>query len=219
MIFLDAKQKLIALAAVLTILGSVLWIYRHEFGGPEFNVALQEVVGQVLAEQTSRLLPGGGRVVIITMEKGNAPELKAQLGAFEKALKSSHGLAIQETVTLDPGDNPKFRPGSGLSAKRFLKIVRKHPTAGAFVSFVGAPQLSDTELAQLKSAPTLIAETHSPEKLLGLFEKKVLLAAVVPRFEFPAPGPRKPHTGRELFDYYFQVVAPGATLPSEDPAP
>ncbi len=120
---------------------------------------------------------------------------------------------------LDPGDNPKYRPGSGLSAKRFLKIVRKNAGADAIVSFVGAPELSDEELAQMKSVPKFIAEAHSPEKFTNLLEKKILLAAIVPRYEFPAPGPKKPATGRQWFDHYFQILRPESPPPKQDELP
>jgi len=215
----DAKQKLLALSALLAILGSALWIYRTEFLAPGFNVPLQEAVGQAIAQETSRMVGHTGGVVIVSTDTSHAPELKVQIEAFEKQLKRLGAITVTEKVVLDPGDDPKYRPGSGLSAKRFLKIVRKHHRASAIVSFVGAPHLSDVELGQLKSVPKFIAETHSPEKLINLFEKKILLAAVVPRYEFPAPGPRKPKTSREWFDHYFQIIAPGADLPKPDEAP
>ena len=215
----DAKQKLIALSAVLVILGSGLWIYRREFGPPEINVPLQKAVGETMAEQTAHVVGRAGTVVLVTTELRVAPELKVQIEAFQKRLEKLGGITVKETLTLDPGDNPKYRPGSGLSAKRFLKIARKHPSASAIVSFVGAPELSESELAQLQSTPRLIAETHSPDKLVNMFDKKILLAAVVPRFEFPAPGPQKPKTGHDWFDRYFQIVGSGAQLPKVDETP
>jgi hypothetical protein len=139
--------------------------------------------------------------------------------AFEKHLKQLGGITIKDRIVLDPGDNPKYRPGSGLSEKRFLKIVRKSHGVDAIVSFVGAPEIADQALAQMKVCPKFIAETHSPEKLVNLIEKKVLLVAVVPRFEFPAPGPRKPETMRQWFDHYFQVVSADSALPKPDEAP
>src|SRR5258708_6018433 len=169
----DAKQKLMGLAAICVILGSVLWIYRTEFGTSNLNVPLHQAVGQIMAEETLRVAGHTGGVVLVTTDTAHAPELKVQIEAFEKELKR-RGITVKEKVTLDPGDNPKYRPGAGLSAKRFLKIVRKHPGTDAIVSFVGAPQLSEVEIAQLKSIPKFIAETHSPDKLVSLFQKKIL---------------------------------------------
>jgi len=216
---LDAKQKLLALSAILAILGSALWIYRKEFASPDINIPLHQAVGQAMARETSRLVGRLVKVVLATTETGQAPELKVQIEAFKKELRQLGGITIEDTLTLEPGDNPKYRPGAGLSAKRFLKIARKHAKADAIVSFVGAPQLSEAEIAQLKSIPKFVAETHSPEKLVDLFLKKILRAAIVPRYEFPAPGPRKPRTGRELFDRYFQIVASDTALPKQDELP
>ena len=215
----SSRQKLVVGAAIAAILASAVSIYYFEFRAPDANVPLHQSVGHALAEETSRVLGHHGNIVIISMDARNSPELKIQVAAFSKELQTLGDLTIKDNVILDPGENPKFRPGSGLSAKRFLKIVRKHPGTDAFVSFVGAPQLSDEDVAQLKSSPKLIAETHSPEKLMNLLQKRILVCAIVPRFEFPAPGPRQPHTSRQWFDHYFQVVAADTQLPNADDSP
>ncbi len=200
------KQKLTALGALLAIAASALWIYWREFATPQFNVPLHQAVGQVMAEETARLVGHSGTVLIVAMDTGKAPELKVQLDAFEKRLKALGQITVKDRLLLDPGENPKYRPGSGLSAKRFLKVARKNLGADAIVSFVGAPELTDAELARMKSAPIFIAEAHSPERLIPLLEKKILQVAIVPRYEFPAPGPRKPETDRQWFDNKFQIV-------------
>jgi len=213
------KQQLLAWASLGSILASGLWIYHYEFRTTDANAPLHESVGLALADETVRILGHHGNIVIVTMDSRSSPELKLQMSAFEKDLKAIGGIATRDKVVLDPGENPKFRPGSGLSAKRFLKICRKHKAADAIVSFVGAPELSEQDLVQLKGSPKLIAETRSPEKLENLLEKKILVSAIVPRFEFPAPGPRKPETSRQWFDHYFQIVTPDTVLPAADGSP
>lgn len=214
-----SKQRLLVAACLVAIVASMAWIYEFEFRTPESNVPLHRAVGMALADETARVIGHHGNIVIVTMDTRKSPELKLQMDAFEKDVKTIGGITTKDKVVLDPGENPKFRPGSGLSAKRFLKIARKHPGADAIVSFVGVPELSDQELAQLKTAPKLIAETHSPEKLVNLLEKKVLVAAIVPRFDFPAPGPRKPETSRQWFDHYFQILTPESALPVANDSP
>jgi len=172
-----------------------------------------------MAEEAARLVGHTGKVIVVTVNVPDAPELKVQVAAFEKQLKLLGGITVKEKIFLDPGDSLKYRAGAGLSAKHFLKIARKNPGADAIVSFVGAPPVSDIDLQELKSLPKVVAETHSPEKLTLLFKKKVLLAAIVPRFEFPAPGPRKPQTGRQWFERYFQILVPDSRLPVDEPAP
>ncbi len=215
----NPRQRLVAAGAILAILASAFWIYRTEFAAPGVNRPLHEAVGQVLAEETVRIVGHTGKVVIVTVDTRTAPELKVQVQAFEQHLKSLSSLAIKDKVVLDPGDNPKYRPGSGLSTKRFLKIVRKHPGVDAIVSFVGAPPMTESEITQVKSTPKFIAETHSPERLAGLFVKQILNVAIVPRYQFPAPGPKKPQTDRQWFDRYFQLVKADTLMPAEDASP
>jgi len=205
--------------AVATILASALWIYHWESAPSDVNVPLHESVGIMLAEETFRAVGHSGKIVLVTTETGRAPELKLQIAAFQKQLKTLGGCTIADKVVLDPGENPKYRPGSGLSAKRFVKIARKHKGVDAIVSFVGAPDVTPEDLKQLKSVPKFIAETRSPEKLVGLLEQKILFSAIVPRFDFPAPGPRKPQTTRQWFDHYFQIVNTNTVVPKDDASP
>jgi hypothetical protein len=212
-------QKLLVAGCLLAIAGSGVWIYHYEFGSSGRNTPLQQAVGKVLAEETARIVGRPGKIVVVTAESSGAPELKVQFDAFQKALKLLGGITIQDKVVLDPGDNPKYRPGAGLSGKHLLKIVRKHAGADAIVSLVGAPALSEQDLGQLKAPIKLIAETHSPEKLVALLDKKILVSAIVPRFEFPAPGPHKPQTSRQWFDLYFQILTPDSHLAAADENP
>src|SRR5262249_29676852 len=148
---------LIGLGAILAILASAAWILWFELGPAKQNVQLHQAVGQVMAEETSRLIGRAGGIVVVTVDNRTAPELKIQLDTFRKQLKLLGAMTIKDTIVLDPGDNPKFRAGAGLSAKRFLKIVRKHPDAAAIISFVGAPEMTDEELSQMKTIPKFIA--------------------------------------------------------------
>jgi hypothetical protein len=214
-----SRQLLLAAGALLAIVASGFWIYYTQFATPAANRELHEAVGRVMAEETARVVGHLGKVVIVTADLPDAPELKIQVAAFEKHLKLLGGISVKNKIVMDVGDNLKYRPGAGLSAKHFLKIARKNSSADAVVSFVGAPELTDSDLQQLKSMPKVIAETRSPEKLLNLLDKKILVAAIVPRFEFPAPGPRKPQTPRQWFDRYFQVLDPQSRLPVADALP
>jgi len=213
------SQKWLAALSVVAIIVSATWIYYSQFTAKVHDPQLQSAVGEVLGEETVHLLPHNAAIAVVTMQANEAPEIKVQLEAFKDELKSNSSITIKDEVVLDPGDNPKYRPGSGLSAKRFLKIARKNKDVDAIISFVGAPELTDDEISQLKTTPRLIAETHSPEKLKTMFDKKILQLAIVPRFQFPAPGPHKPETGRQWFDRYFQVIETNTPLPKRNSAP
>jgi len=209
----------LVVACALAIIGSAIWIYHFEVGSSDTNLPLQESVGQILAAETARVTGRPAKIVLVTVNAPGVPELKDQLDAFQKELKRIGGITIQDKVVLDPGDSQKYRAGAGLSSKHLLKVIRKHEGVDAIVSLVGVPEVSDQDLAQVKSVPKIVAETHSPEKLVGLLDKKILVSAIVPRFEFPAPGPRKPKTGREWFDRYFQIITPDSHLAAAEETP
>lgn len=99
---------------------------------------------------------------------------------------------------LDTKDQPKYRTGGGLSSGRFVRTMQKKQRLDAIVSFVCAPNLSESEYEELSKIklPKFITESMATEKLPKLFEKKVLQVAIVPRYEFPSPiqsSPKNSH--------------------------
>lgn len=203
---LATKQLLVGGACLLLIAASGLWTWRTQFAAPKFNLVLHQSVGLALAEETARLVNHSGKVVVIAIELAGVPELKAQLDAFEHALQRFPGIKLEKSYKIDTDDKPKYSFGTGLSGRRFVRIVNKNLEADALVSFIGVPTLSGGDLAQLKKTPKFIAEARSADKLRRLFEQKVLSAAVVSRFQFPTPVKGQPRNPREWFDQRFQIV-------------
>jgi len=75
------------------------------------------------------------------------------------------------------------------------------------VSFVGVPDPEDEDMSKLeRKPPRFIAFTRDLDKLPKLFKNRTLRVAIVPRYEFPAPGPENPKTPQEWFDKRFQIV-------------
>lgn len=211
MISRRTKQWLIAIAAILVTAACAFWIYRTEFAAPKFNLILHQAVGRVMAEETSLLLGDHGSIVIIAMEFEKVPEMRIQIEEFKNTLERASRIKVRQTYMLETEKQPKYGLGSGLSGRRYVRIVNKNASASAIVSFVGAPSLTDEEIGQLTARPKLIAEARSAAKLKPLFEKQVLHTAIVGRFEFPGPVQGKPHTHREWFDQRFQVVTAANT--------
>jgi hypothetical protein len=201
------KNRIIATAAILTILASCVWIYFTQFKATQYNVGLHRRIGQVLAEQAFKALGSKGRIVSIAIDTKEWPELKIQLEAFKAALNKFGQFEIRE-YELDTKDQPKYGLGSGLSGRRYVRTVKKNDKADLFVSFVGAPKLTSEEVAELGNKPKLIVESRSGDNLYGLFQDKLVIAAVVSRFQFPAPAPEKPHTPEEWFVKRYQVLTP-----------
>jgi hypothetical protein len=201
------KNRLIAAGAILAIVASCVWIYFTQFKATQYNVGLHRHIGQVLAEQASKALGSKGQIVSIAIDSKEWPELKIQLDAFKAGLKKLGQYEIRE-YELDTKDQPKYGLGSGLSGRRYVRTVKKNEKADLFVSFVGAPKLSPEEVAELSKKPKLVVESRSGENLYGLFEDKLVVAAVVSRFQFPAPAPEKPHTPHEWFVKRYQILTP-----------
>jgi len=181
-------------------------IYRSQFVREPINEGLHRTIGRVMAEETARLLNNTGRVVVIAMERSKAPELRAQLAEFEKGLKEISSIRIKETYNLDTEDQLKYAFGSGLSPRRFTRIVNKSQHLDAVVSFVGAPNLGVDDAAEVKRGTKVIALCRSYDKLRKFFETKLIQVAVVKRFQFPNPIQGKPRNARELFTQQFQIV-------------
>ena|SRR5258708_1774522 len=204
---MSPKQKnvLLGTGSLLVIVASALWIYYHEFRAAKHSVALHERVGQVLAEQTASLIGKKGRVVMISIDPKEWPELKTQIDAFKDTLKKLGDYEVRD-YQLDTKDQPKYGVGSGLSGRRYVRTVKKNEKADVFVSFIGAPKMSKDEVAELAKKPKFIAESRSGDNLPVLFENRLVDVAVVSRFEFPAPGPEKPNTPQEWFAKRYQVL-------------
>ena len=213
----NQKNALLAIGLVLVIAASSAWIYYHEFRAPKHNVRLHQRVGEVMAEQTAKVVGPKGRLVLITMPTGAEPELQTQLEAFRRKLRKLGHYDLKEHE-LDIKEQPKYSLGAGLSGRRFVRTVKSNPKADGIVSFVGAPRLSEEELTELTKSPKFIAETRSPDHLPKLFEKQIIQVAVVSRFVFPAPSPRKPRTPQEWFDKRYQIIAADAveTIPKPE---
>src|SRR6266498_1288612 len=192
-----AKELLIAALCLAATAGSAFWIYRTQFAAPKFNVVLHRAVGRVLAQETARLLHDTGKVVVVTIELRDVPELKVQLAEFERTLKQFPKVVLDKSYKLETDDKPKYSFGTGLSGRRYVRIVNKNPGADAIVSLIGAPSLTAEEVTQLKTSPRVIVEARSAEKLRTLFERHLVQAAIVSRFQFPTPIKGTPHNAQE----------------------
>jgi hypothetical protein len=201
------KSLLISIVAVAAIVIAGLSIYRNNRPPKnEVKLSVQEAVGEALAEETIHATGGKGEIVLITLEEGQSPELDQYVAAFKDRIYDS-AVKITRTDTISAEKSGKYGPGSGMSGKRFVRIIEKYPNADAIVSFVGTPDGEDEELEEVKQpVPKFIAFSRDPDDIDEMFDDKLLFSALVPRFEFPAPGPEEPKTKQELFQKHYQVV-------------
>jgi len=201
----ELKRRLLAAGSVAVIIASCIWIYLTQLHTANYNVGLHRRIGQMLAEQSAVLIGKRGHIVTIAIDTKEWPELKTQIDAFKVALRKLGEFEVR-AYEMDTKDQPKYGVGSGLSGRRFVRTVKKNPNADLFVSFVGAPRLSEEEIADLGKKPKFIAESRSGDNLPDLFEHQLIQVAIVSRFQFPAPGPERPHTPEEWFTKRYQIL-------------
>ena len=210
--------KIVAL--VLAIVASAVWIYYTQYQAPKFNVALYRRVGEVMAEQAVQLAgKKQAKIVVITLKSHDYEELDTEYAAFTKKLKQLGDFKIHEDE-VDTKDQPKYGLGMGLAARHFIRTVKKNETADVIVSFIGAPKLGEEQIAELAKMPKFLVQARAPDHLFKLFDQKLVQAAVVSRFTFPAPGPISPRTPEEWFTKRFQVFAAenAASIPKGEKA-
>ena len=201
----NLKNGLIITICALAVAGSALWIYWREFKTPQHDVAMHQRVGEILAEETANVVGTKGKVVLIAIPTGGLPELKTQLESYRERLKKLGNFDVRE-YELDTKDQDKYGVGTGLSGRRYVRTVQKNLDAAVFVSFIGAPNLKEEDVAELKAVPKLVAQARSVDHLPRLFKNGLISVAVASRFTFPAPGPIQANTAQERFDKRYQII-------------
>ena len=212
------SKELTYLVLLCLVIGFFVFRIVGYWRAPDYNVKLHQGVGQALAEQALEVLNRTGRVVVLTLDPTRYPALKTQVEAFTRLLKKS-AVVVTQHVLIDSPPKRKLGPGVGLTSPGFVEFLKRSADADVIVSFVGTPNPADPEIQTYEGpAVKFIAETQGRGKLHRLFERKLLSAAIVPRFTFPAPGPANPRTPEQWFERNFQVLRPsagvgGAALP------
>jgi hypothetical protein len=199
------KILLIFLVLVPAVILLGIWLYRSQTTSePEPSKPLHTGLGEVLAQETIQFVGTNGNIVLIVHEEGESPEMDVQVDAFKDLIYDTAIKIVRtDSISVDKGGAV---PGQGMSGKRLVRLAQKYPQAKAFVSFVGVPDADAEELKQLANPAPLLAFTRSSDEVSDLMKMKILQAAIVPRFQFPAPGPKKPQTNRDWFDKQYQVV-------------
>ena len=204
------KQRLMPAGIAAALAVTFVWTCFARYSVTRGDTALQWRVGEVLAEQSVRLLGKDGRIVSIAMDARNRPQLNIQLEAFKAALRRLGDFELRE-CELDSRDCVS---GTGLSGRSYVLTVKQHPNADVFVSFIGIPKLTREDIAELGSKPRLVAESSSAENLSSLLENQLIEVAVVSRCEFPTHRSTSQHTPQNRFTERFEIVtADSAILP------
>jgi len=201
-------KKPARVAASLTIVGALVFLFVHFFPfTPRPNAHVQEALGQVLGEETSRLLGSGGRVLVFARDtrKFESPATEMQLRGFDREQqRAGRRAAVIRRIKVDPLRPLAVPPGD------FLELLRKTSENDVVVSFMGPPALSDVQMAQLGSKRARVAalcagSMPSQVDLRRLFTNDLLHAAIISRREAAVTALR-PDTPRGWFDLFYLLV-------------
>ncbi|MBI1177293.1 hypothetical protein GC207_07625 [bacterium] len=203
---MKSRNTLLVCLSMIAILGSAFSVWKTQFDGPKINVALQQGIGEALAEETIQCLDNKGDILVITMADGDSDILTAQFAAFRARIEKSR-IRIKDVTRISSAKKGKYGPGVGLSVSKLTREIKKNIHREAVVSFVGLPKFAEGEFADLGSrVPPLFAFSRDAEKLAPLYKRGLIKAAIVPRFTFPAPGPESPRTPGEWFTNQYQLI-------------
>jgi len=120
------------LAAIVTVVLVGRLIYKGLDHNPKVNVEPFAMLGSMVAQETSRLLPSGGKVVVLSVDtaKYKIATLDTLLSAFKKGLKGNITVSSVEKLRIPPttfmaiSSGAWFPPPGNLLQANFKKSCR-----------------------------------------------------------------------------------------------
>jgi hypothetical protein len=202
---LNQKKKAIVLTVCsLIIAGSLLSLYlQYRPPTVRSNPKPVQALGKILAGETSRLLQGRGKVVLVTTATASIAQ-----DAFRAALPAGGDIRIIATETIALAGNAVPDAIPGLTPAQLAALLKKHSTADAFVVFVNLlpGPASDWPASGARSPKIILASGFSPV-VRELLKSQRAALAVIPRIR-AQPQTKTPATLEEWFDAYFIRVTP-----------
>ncbi|MBE7501582.1 MAG: hypothetical protein HS113_15020 [Verrucomicrobiales bacterium] len=193
--------------AVATLLVAWTAFYRiHHPRPPRIDRRPHEALGEVLAEETTRHLRPGARLIVIARDAAafQVPAAEAQVEAFLRAIRKA-GRRVDElrSIRLDPLRLTAVPPGD------FFDLLRLGRADDVIVSFLGPPVLEpaqQTALPPKRPQVLAVCSLSAPAQvnLRELFERGLLRAVVLSRPDAPAHA--APGSGQSTFAQRFQLV-------------
>ncbi len=218
-------RRSIQLAAAAAALGTAVLAYIAvtDFP-PSIDRAFHQSVGQAIAREALPHWKPGGTITVLLRDTAEFPhpEADAQFAGFQAAVTlAGRTVDAVQTLQLDPLRPIAVPPGD------FFELIRKAPRGSVLVSFMGPPELTPEQRAQLPDIkPAIIAfcpgRVAERANLRDLFENGLLHAAFVDRTRPPntatgpggtAPKDSPPHT----FEDVYRIVRPSDAASLGDP--
>lgn len=208
------KQTLMVMVMAAIIAVSTISIWRQlRPSPPSPGRDAMQVVGELAAEETVRLLGGTGRVVVLRMptDKTNVGMDSIQalrLKGFERALSSHDRIQIVAVMDMITQDAPDANGEAGMASPEDPRgeTVPAYPDADAIVCLAGNPFSADfTKAGGSAKRPIRVLMEIIPGGEELVRDGVADVAFILSQSTSPAPG--QPETPREWFDLLYEVVA------------
>jgi hypothetical protein len=201
-----SSKKIVVIAAWLVIGVSSVIIYGTVIGWPlRINPRPHQALGEMLANESLKLLGPGGRIGLMARETEvfKNPAHDIQLMRFHRVIgKAGVKVAFSRLVKVDP-----LRVAA-VPVGELFQLLKKASDVDVVVSYLGAPQWTDKQLAELgEKRPKIVAVCLgvSVDEIRRLFQRKAFDVAIIDRRN-PAHVPPKSNDTAAWFDYLYEVV-------------
>jgi hypothetical protein len=176
-------------ALAVCLIASAAAAFALWYSPPKVDSALYAAMGRSLAEEAVRILPSGGKIIIITRDTTTyrQPAMEISLKEFENVAQKSGASISPHPVQLDPLRPVEVPPGD------FYEAIRRSKTNDVIVSFLGPPILEPEQQAKLEGSKrriiALCTGTMAEQaNLADLSARGLLQAALVNRTATKAPS-------------------------------
>jgi hypothetical protein len=204
------RRKTLTLVSVVVLIAAGVLLLHRRFSGSAINLRPSVAVGEVLADETVRLLGGSGKVVVVgrAVVRDGQSAASEQLASFNSAIVRRGSPTVVATEWL-PRPAPLTMNAGDVTTDRLLQIVEKNPEADALILFAGLPPFSPALAQKLEGRPVkLLAVCGYSPNVRRWLAARALAVAVVPRFgELPSGAPA-PKTAKEWFSQEYELLTP-----------
>lgn len=201
------SPKFLAVIAVagVAIAGFLVW---KQFSAPRVNLRPSAAVGEVVADEATKLLGGKGTVVLVSREPPkDGPDANGEkIDSFKTAIRQRNGIKLHTSEWLTRPPVGTMDTGVA-SQEELLAALEKNGEANALILLAGLPPLSPALQEKFKAVKLLAVCGYSVNVKRWL-ESKSLAVVVVPRFSDPPADAPPPKTPREWFDREYQLFTP-----------
>ena len=204
-----AKQQIKLALGWIVIVGWLFWLWGSINPTPPFDPAQHVALGQVVAEESLKLLGPGGRFILILRDAGTfqSPATDVHKRTFLKTVTAAKAqVASTLSVKVDPLRVPAVPPGD------LLRILKEAKDGDVIVSFAGPPVFSEAQMGKLGGKfPKMVAVCTGaiPKQVdLGSILKRGVLSLAILDREGAAKPIQAIRDERGLFDRYYQLATP-----------